>query len=228
MLGQPWLIGVVASGLAAFLRFTSWANPQRPETVVVQDKIRELGPVIIALWHGQHLMASFVAPKDMRFVALFSRSADAEMNAKVAERLGVEVVRGSGGREPGQRVDKGGARALIQLKRALDEGKSVVMIADISKSTPRQAGEGIALLAKISGRPILPAAYASSRGVTIARSWDRMRINLPFGRSVAQAGEAVFVRRDAGSKEMALARQLVTEQLNRATRNAYALVGAKL
>ena len=134
---QPWLLGALAAVLAAFLRFTNWTNPQRAETRAVQDKIRELGPLIIALWHGQHLMASFVAPKDVQFVALFSRSADAEMNAKIAEKLGVEVVRGSGGREAGQRLEKGGARALIQLKRALDEGKSVVMIADISKATPR-------------------------------------------------------------------------------------------
>jgi lysophospholipid acyltransferase (LPLAT)-like uncharacterized protein len=227
MLGQPWLTGVIALSLAAFLRFTNWTNPQRAETRAVQDKIRELGPVIIALWHGQHLMASFVAPKDMRFVALFSRSPDAEMNALVAERLGVEVVRGSGGRGSGQRVEKGGARALIQLKRALDEGKSVVMIADISKATPRQAGEGIALLAKISGRPILPAAYASSRGITIARSWDKTRINLPFGRAVAQAGEPVFVPRHASGEDMVAARQLVTARLNEATKSASVLVGTK-
>lgn len=223
---QPWLLGAIAGTLAALLRLTDRTNPQHPETRKVQDKIRELGPVIIALWHGQHLMASFVAPKDMRFVALFSRSADAEMNAKVAERLGVEVVRGSGGREAGHRVEKGGARALIQLKRALDDGKSVVMIADISKSTPRQAGEGIALLAKISGRPILPAAYASSRGFTIAGSWDKMRVNLPFGRAIAQAGEPLFVARDADDSDLAAARAELTVRLNAATGRAYALVGA--
>jgi lysophospholipid acyltransferase (LPLAT)-like uncharacterized protein len=227
MLGQPWLTGAIASGLAGFLRFTNWTNPQRAETKAVQDKIRELGPVIIALWHGQHLMASFVAPRDMKFVALFSRSPDAEMNAKVAERLGVEVVRGSGGRGSGQRLEKGGARALIQLKRALDDGKSVVMIADISKSTPRQAGEGIALLAKISGRPVLPAAYASSRGLIVAKSWDKMRINLPFGRAVAQTGDPVSVRRDADDAEMLTARQEITARLNAATLSAQALVGAK-
>ncbi len=223
---QPWLLGALAAILAAFLRFTNWTNPQRAETRAVQDKIRELGPLIIALWHGQHLMASFVAPKDMQFVALFSRSADAEMNAKIAEKLGVEVVRGSGGREAGQRLEKGGARALIQLKRALDEGKSVVMIADISKATPRQAGEGIVLLAKISGRPILPAAYASSRGFTIAKSWDRMRVNLPFGRAVAQASDPVFIARDANDADMALARAELTARLNAATERASALVGS--
>lgn len=227
MLGQPWLTDAIASLFAALLRLTNRTNPQLAGSKQVQDKIRELGPVIIALWHGQHLMASFVAPKDMRFVALFSRSGDAELNAKVAERLGVEVVRGSGGRGQGQRLEKGGAQALIQLKRALDSGKSVVMIADISKSTPRQAGEGIALLAKISGRPILPAAYASSRGVTITKSWDKMRISLPFGRAVAQAGEPVFVPRDATDSQMQASRALITQRLNEATQNAAAMVGAR-
>jgi lysophospholipid acyltransferase (LPLAT)-like uncharacterized protein len=226
MLDSPRVTAVIAACLAAFLRFTNRTNPQLAETRAVQDKIRELGPVIIALWHGQHLMASFVAPKEMRFAALFSRSSDAELNARVTEKLGVEVVRGSGGREAGQRVEKGGARALIQLKRALDQGKSVVMIADISKSTPRQAGEGVALLAKISGRPVLPAAYASTRGITFVKSWDKMRLNLPFGRAVAQAGEPVFVTRDSSDADVQTARQLITARLNEATANAYRLVGA--
>jgi lysophospholipid acyltransferase (LPLAT)-like uncharacterized protein len=227
MLAQPWLVQAIASSLAFYLRLTNYTNPQLTETRQVQDKIRELGPVIIALWHGQHLMASFVAPREMRFIALFSRSPDAEMNARIAEKLGVEVVRGSGGRGSSQRVEKGGAQALIQLKRALDDGKSVVMIADISKSTPRQAGDGIALLAKISGRPILPAAYASSRGITIAKSWDRMRINLPFGRAVAKSAEPVFVERDASDADMIAARALITARLNEATDSAYSLVGSK-
>ena len=51
---------------------------------------------------------------------MVSRSADAELNALVFEKLGFEAVRGSGGRDTASHLDKGGARALIALKRSLD------------------------------------------------------------------------------------------------------------
>jgi len=63
---------------------------------------------------------------------MFSRSADAEINARVGEKLGLETVRGSGGRSKHQNTDKGGARALLTLKRALQGGKTAAMIADIA------------------------------------------------------------------------------------------------
>lgn len=223
----PWLANGLASCLAAYLRFTNRTNRLMPQTQPIEGMLRAEQPVIVALWHGQHLMASFVAPPDMRFAALFSRSADAELNALVAQKLGVEVIRGSGGREGGQNVEKGGARALIQLKRALGQGKSVVMIADISKSTARQAGVGIITLAKLSGCPIIPAAYASSRGVTFARSWDKMRLNMPFGRAVAIASAPVRVARDANPSQVEQARQELTTKLNDATERAQVIVVGK-
>jgi lysophospholipid acyltransferase (LPLAT)-like uncharacterized protein len=224
---RPWLAGGIASGLAAYLRFIDRTNRQLPQTEALKELLRAEQPVIIALWHGQHLMASFVAPRGMRFAALFSRSADAELNALVAEKLGVTVIRGSGGREGGQVVGKGGARALIQLKRALEQGISVVMIADISKSAAREAGVGIVTLAKLSGRPIVPAAYASSRGLTINSSWDRMRFNLPFGRAAAIAAEPVRVARDASPADLEEARRDLTKKLNDATQRAQAMVVGK-
>jgi lysophospholipid acyltransferase (LPLAT)-like uncharacterized protein len=222
---QPWLSGLLASFVAAFLRFINFTNPQLATSEITRQTILKNGPAIIALWHGQHLMASFAAPKGMNFVALFSRSSDAELNARIAEKLGIEVVRGSGGRGSAHDVEKGGAQALIRLKRALDQGKSVVMIADISKSTAREAGAGIVLLSKISGRPILPSAYATSRGVTVKKSWDKMRINLPFGRAVSVSGEPLQVTADADEAAMLKARQELTARLNEATHQAYAMVG---
>ena len=113
---------------------------------------------------------------------MVSRSADAEMNALVIEKIGFEAVRGSGGRDSTKHLEKGGARALIALKKALDGGKNVAMIADIPHGTPREAGLGIVTLARLSGRPILPIALATSRRKVIEKSWDKTTINLPFGR----------------------------------------------
>lgn len=215
---------LIVSTVGLYLRLVHATNPAVTALDDVETRLRQHAPFICALWHGQHLMVPILRPRDMRVWALFSRSADAELNARVAERMGLRTVRGSGGRE-GRRTDpaKGGARALIKLKRVLDQGDSVAMIADIPHGTPREAGEGIILLAKLSGRPIVPAAYASSRHKVIEKSWDKTTVPLPFGRAAALAGEPVFVPADADEATIEAKRVELTEKLNAITAQAYAL-----
>lgn len=184
-------------------------------------------PAIFALWHGQHLLVPYAKPADRKFIALVSRSADAEINARVLERAGVVVIRGSGGRES-SRTDtgKGGVKALVSMRSALRRGINVVMIADISKGEPRRAGEGIVTLAKISGRPIVPVALATSRGRVLEKSWDKTTINLPFGTRSLRIAAPIYVSSEAGEQEMADARLRVTAELDRVTEEAMRAVGS--
>jgi lysophospholipid acyltransferase (LPLAT)-like uncharacterized protein len=186
-----------------------------------------LEPGIIALWHGQHLLTPAYYPKGRPLVAMVSRSADAELNALMIEKFGIEAVRGSGGRESAKHLNKGGAKALIALKKSLAAGKNVAMIADIPHGTPRDAGLGVVLLARLSGRPILPAAIATSRRKVLEKSWDKTTINLPFGRSSIVVGTPVFVPANADEAEMERKRREVTASLNAATAEAYRLVDGR-
>jgi lysophospholipid acyltransferase (LPLAT)-like uncharacterized protein len=183
-------------------------------------------PIIVALWHGQHLLTPFYYPRGAPLVVMVSRSADAEMNALVIEKIGFEAVRGSGGRENTRHIEKGGARALIALKRTLDAGKNVAMIADIPHGTPREAGLGIVTLARLSGRAILPIALATSRRKVIEKSWDKTTINLPFGHASLTVGEPVLVPADADDAMIAQKQREVTASLNEATARAYRNVDA--
>jgi lysophospholipid acyltransferase (LPLAT)-like uncharacterized protein len=211
----------IASLLAQALRFIRLTNPPAKGSASVSgDAYSSLEPGIIALWHGQHILAPVFYPKGRPLVAMVSRSADAELNALVVEKFGIEAVRGSGGRDNARHLDKGGAKALITLKKALAAGKNVAMIADIPHGTPRDAGLGIVLLARLSGRPILPTAITTSRRKVLERSWDRTTINLPFGRSSVVIGKPVFVSPDADDSEMERKRQEVTSALNAATAEA--------
>lgn len=210
--------------IAGAVNFTYRTNRRVEGSDDPAPVLAALSPAIGALWHGQHLLAPAVNPKGNRIVALFSRSADAELNALVAERLGFGVVRGSGGRDGSDSREKGGARALIALKRTLDTGMNVAMIADIAHGAPRQAGLGIVTLAKVSGRPIVPIAVATSRRKVIEKSWDKTTINLPFGRYALAIGEPIHVPADAGGDVMAQKQREVTDALNAATARAYRLV----
>ncbi len=219
--------GAIASLFAGALRFVRLTNPPAKGSAAISGgEYGHLEPGIIALWHGQHILAPVFYPKGRPLVAMVSRSADAELNALVVEKFGIEAVRGSGGRANARHLDKGGAKALIALKKALVAGKNVAMIADIPHGTPRDAGLGIVLLARLSGRPILPAAITTSRRKVLERSWDKTTINLPFGRSAVVIGTPVFVPSDADDAEMERKRQEVTASLDAATAEAGRLADA--
>ncbi len=184
-------------------------------------------PAIVALWHGQHLLAPFFRPRDLPYLALLSRSADAEINAAVVERFGIETVRGSGGRVREAASEKGGVRALIRMKRALDDGLGICMIADVPKGTPREAGLGIVTLARLSGRPIVPSAAVTSRRRVLEKTWDKTTLPLPFGRIAVVMEEPIFVPPQAGADELEAIRAQLTLAIERANRRAADLADRK-
>ncbi|WP_315920541.1 lysophospholipid acyltransferase family protein [Mesorhizobium sp. SP-1A] len=217
--------GAIVHLFVQAMRFIRMTNRVVPGSIRFEgSSYQDLEPGIVALWHGQHLLMPAVYPSKRDLVAMVSRSADAELNAQVIEKFGIEAVRGSGGRDSARHLDKGGAKALIALKKSLVAGKNVCMIADIPHGTPREAGMGIVLLAKLSGRPIFPAALATSRRKVLEKSWDKTTINLPFGRLAIAVGQPVHVASDADDAEMERKRQELTDQLNAATADAYRLV----
>ena len=216
----------IAGSLAhGFMRLVHRTNPLVKGSDDIAEAIDGHLPVIVAYWHGQHIFAPLLRPKGLPMVALLSKNSDAELNATLLRKVGVDAIRGSGGRDTAQKLERGGARALIQLKRKLDEGISVNMIADISKSEPRFAGAGIVTLAKISGRPILPLAFATSRRKVIEKSWDKTTINLPFGKGAVALGPLIYVEKNANETDIGLARNALTSALNEATLRANTLVG---
>ena len=205
---------------AQYLRFVWMTNRVTIEPADIYERVDPNLPVILAMWHGQHYLTSFVSHTD-RAKVLISRHRDGEINAIVAERLGVGTIRGSGAHD-GDFTRKGGVSAFKEMLTALEEGYSLALTADVPK-VARVAGRGIVMLARMSGRPILPVAVATSRRVEID-NWDRTAINLPFGRAAAVAGEMLTVPRDADDTTIESCRIEVENRLNAATTRAYAIV----
>lgn len=221
---SPVVRSMIVWLITQFFRLVNATNPRLAGSSDVEDMKRGGEPFIAVAWHGQHLMAPFLMPRNVRFVAMFSRSEDAELNARVAERFGVEIIRGSGGRDRAKGTEKGGARALLALKKALKDGKTAAMIADIPHGTPRQSGIGVVLLAKLSGRPILPICYLTSRRKILEKSWDKTTIPLPFGKSGLIVGDPIFVPQDADDAMLEAKRVELTDSLNANTLRVHQLV----
>jgi hypothetical protein len=210
--------------LAGYLRFVQRTSRFVSAPAELDSAFRGYTPAIVAMWHGQHLMVPFAWPKSVaRAAALISRSSDAGAQAAALNRLGVMPVRGSGGGKRDSR--KGGAPALRGLMRALDDGVTVAMTADVAKFA-RVAGLGIVTLARLSGRPILPIAVAARRRIDF-KSWDCASIGLPFSRCAIVVGDPIRVAPDADDDAMETARRQVEEGLDAAHARAYAMVGSR-
>lgn len=180
-------------------------------------------PAIVASWHGQFMMLVTQWPKDLRVGAMVARHGDAELIGQAMARYNVELIRGAGA---GQRKkDRGGAQALRAAVKALQSGVSFVMTADVPPGPARRCGEGIILIARISGRPIIPVAAASSRYHSL-KTWSRMTINMPYSKLGYVVGSPIHVPADADAQLMEEKRLEVEASLNRATQRAYELAGA--
>jgi len=181
-------------------------------------------PVILAMWHGQHFMVPLALRPQDRASSLVSRSSDGELNAIVLRHLGIDAVRGSGARGRNF-LEKGGVVAFEGLLKALAEGKTVGLTADVPKIA-RVCGKGVVTLAQLSGRPIVPIAIVSSRRIDF-NSWDRASLGLPFGRGAVVLGEPIHVAAEADVVAREAARRTVEGELDRVHERAYALVGAR-
>jgi lysophospholipid acyltransferase (LPLAT)-like uncharacterized protein len=224
-IGQARFVQATIGTLAAhYLRLVWKTSRFTLEPADIYEVMAPEQPVILAMWHGQHFMMPFVKRAQHRAKVLISRHRDGEINAIVAQRLGLAVVRGSG--DPGGRFDprKGGVGAFRQMLAALAEGYNMALTADVPKNA-RVAGLGIVMLARESGRPIIPVAVATSRRIEL-ENWDRSAINLPFSRGAIVAGDRIRVPAGADEASLETCRREVESRLNAVTARAYALVAA--
>ncbi len=211
------------AGIAKLIGLVARTSTHRFDPPDLQERFFDHHPAICACWHGQFMMLATARPEGLEFAAMVARHGDAELIGEAMDRLGVTLIRGAGA--GGRKKDRGGAYALKASMSALRENRTVVMTADVPPGPARRAGEGIITLARLSGRPIVPAAAATSRYRAL-NTWSRMTINLPYSTLGFAVGEAITVPRDASPEEQEALRQRLEDELNDATRRAYALAGA--
>jgi len=219
-----WVQQSVGAIAAAYLRFVRRTNRMVIEPADVYERLGPRTPLIIAFWHGQHFMVPFVQRPGFSGKVLISMHRDGEMQAAAVERLGIGTVRGSGSHD-GDFRRRGGVTAFKEMVDTLASGFNMALTADVPKVS-RVAGLGIIMLAKISGRPIVPIGVTTSRAIQF-NNWDHSTIGLPFGRCAIVAGEPLSVPAQADEEQMRSLRAELEERIERATLRANELVGRK-
>lgn len=109
---------------------------------------------IIAFWHNDILM-SLHSRWRRPTTAMISRSKDGEIVSRVLHLYGAETARGSSTR--------GGEIALREVLRDVREGKSIAVTPDGPKGPRHIVKDGIIYIARVSGLPIVPFAFASKK-----------------------------------------------------------------
>lgn len=134
--------------------------------------------VILAFWHDQ----LFLMARGYRGPAasvLISASRDGEYIARTMGYFGIGSVRGSSTR--------GGRAAFREMLELAKAPLDLVITPDGPKGPRHEVKEGVVQLARLSGRPVVPMAFACSRGHRFS-SWDRFLLPLPPGRGVFSFG----------------------------------------
>lgn len=150
-------------------------------------------PVIVVFWHEAlpsmpiFWLRAKRAGMTRPAVVLASQHRDGQLIGRAVQHMGIGLVSGSSSR--------GGAAGLRGLMKALAEGANVGLTPDGPRGPRRLCAPGVAQLAALSGRVVLPCGAATARARQL-RSWDRMRFPLPFGRGVLVCGAPISIGRD--------------------------------
>jgi lysophospholipid acyltransferase (LPLAT)-like uncharacterized protein len=179
------IAGIASPLIGALCRTLTWEveGAEHYESVVRTGR-----QPILAFWHGR-ILPSLYYWRDRRIVVITSHNFDGEWIARIITRFGYGTARGSSSR--------GGARALVQMRRDLAEGKPVAFTVDGPRGPARVAQSGAVWLAGATGHPVIPFHIEADRFWT-TKSWDRALIPKPFARMRVAIGAPFNV---AGTSE---------------------------
>jgi lysophospholipid acyltransferase (LPLAT)-like uncharacterized protein len=170
---------------------------------------------IMAFWHGRVLAATYFF-RGRGIVVMISENFDGEWIARIIERFGFGTSRGSSSR--------GGRRALMQLKRQMDDGRPAGFAVDGPRGPARQVQPGVVWLAKLTGNPVVPFHMEAARYWNL-RSWDRTQIPRPFTTVALVVGTPIEVSGDADEAMLEAKRLEVEQSLYRLEERASGLLG---
>jgi lysophospholipid acyltransferase (LPLAT)-like uncharacterized protein len=167
------------------------------------------GRFIYVFWH-ESLLVPAATPTRGRVHVLISQHADGELIAQVCRLLNLGTIRGSSTR--------GGAAALREMLEQAKTGH-LAIAPDGPRGPRRKVQMGVVFLAAQTGLPIVPVGVGFSRAWR-ARSWDRFAVPWPGSTACCVVGRAVRVPERANRAELEKYREVVEQELLRATATA--------
>lgn len=150
------------------------------------DRVAASGrSTVVAFLHGRAMMLlnTVRGRRRGRWLSMCSKSLDGDGMAKLEERLGFGVIRGSSGRD--------GLQAIIDMIRIMRErpGTGACLAVDGSRGPRGVVQGGIVSLAQRTGGVIVPVTIAANPAWIFRKAWDRTLLAVPFARVDVVFGE---------------------------------------
>ena len=134
-------------------------------------------PLLWAFWHNRLLIMAYVFehffcnPSGRTGAALISQSKDGDYISEFMKRFSIRPIRGSSSR--------GGARSLIEMKRAIQDGYIMAFTPDGPRGPRYSVSPGLVKLAQITEGVVLPVHITYSSCWRL-KNWDGFMIPKPF------------------------------------------------
>jgi lysophospholipid acyltransferase (LPLAT)-like uncharacterized protein len=175
----------------------------------------EQRPVVASFWHACIIPATYIC-RNLGVRVMSSNSYDGEYMGRIIRKFGFVAVKGSSSRNA--------VRALLGLRRALQEGWAVAFSIDGPRGPRYKVKPGPVALARSSGVPMSTFHTALDRA-WVLNSWDRMMIPKPFSRVLMRVGKLIEVPTDASDADLERYQQDLQDALDRVREFAEENVG---
>jgi lysophospholipid acyltransferase (LPLAT)-like uncharacterized protein len=143
-------------------------------------------PYVYSFWHNCMIPAMYWC-RDLNVRVMSSDSFDGEYTGRIMQKFGFVKVRGSS--------SKGAIRALLGMRRALEDGWTVAFTIDGPKGPRYLAKPGPVTLSRSTGSPMVVFHFAVDRA-WVLNTWDRAMIPKPFSRAFVRVSRAIPVPPD--------------------------------
>src|SRR5580692_2002391 len=179
------------------------------------EKTLDERPLITSFWHACIIPSTYIF-RNFGVRVMSSNSYDGEYMGRIIRKFGFVAVKGSSSRNA--------VRALLGLRRALQEGWTVAFSIDGPRGPRHKVKPGPVALARSSGVPLTMYHIAVDRA-WVLNTWDRLIIPKPFSRVLMRFGKLVPVPADASDEEVERYQRELQNSLDRTREFAEVHIG---
>ncbi len=162
-------------------------------------------PLVLNFWHAGIIPATYLF-RNLGIRVMSSNSYDGEYMGRIIHKFGFVAVKGSSSRNA--------VRALLGLRRALQEGWAVAFSIDGPRGPRYKVKPGPVALARSSGVP-LSTFHIAVEKAWVLNTWDRLIIPKPFSRVLMRFGKLIPVPANATDEDIERHQQELQESLDR-------------
>ncbi len=149
-------------------------------------------PLIYSFWHSCMIPAMYLW-RNLQVRVMSSDSFDGEYTGRIMRKFGFVKIRGSS--------SKGAVKALLSMRRELEQGWKVAFTIDGPRGPRYVAKPGPVTLARSTGVPMV-AFHIAVENAWVLRTWDRLMIPKPFSRALMRVSRKISVPPKIDDSEM--------------------------